>query len=204
MGNVFEPDGYVLTIGGTPYTKVKIRRWNDQIGFRPSRIWALLADQTPGSILRAGLQGQPATFTLNGVLMFTGYCKTVTKSERGRTVEVLITDYRQELDSVFIGQLHLGTPNSSGQPASGLPYIGADIWFNRQGLPNLVFRRDDTETDAEEHQAGAGDDEPVEHEPVAWTKPVLAGPKTGRNDPCPCGSGKKFKKCCLNKQKTAR
>jgi SEC-C motif domain protein len=22
------------------------------------------------------------------------------------------------------------------------------------------------------------------------------GPKTGRNDPCTCGSGKKFKKCC--------
>lgn len=25
------------------------------------------------------------------------------------------------------------------------------------------------------------------------------GPKVGRNDPCPCGSGKKFKKCCLGK-----
>lgn len=24
-------------------------------------------------------------------------------------------------------------------------------------------------------------------------------PKVGRNDPCPCGSGKKFKKCCMNK-----
>jgi uncharacterized protein len=24
------------------------------------------------------------------------------------------------------------------------------------------------------------------------------GPKIGRNDPCPCGSGKKFKKCCAN------
>ena len=23
------------------------------------------------------------------------------------------------------------------------------------------------------------------------------GPKVGRNDPCPCGSGKKYKKCCL-------
>jgi uncharacterized protein YchJ len=23
--------------------------------------------------------------------------------------------------------------------------------------------------------------------------------KTGRNDPCPCGSGKKYKKCCLKK-----
>jgi len=21
-------------------------------------------------------------------------------------------------------------------------------------------------------------------------------PKVGRNDPCPCGSGKKYKKCC--------
>jgi SEC-C motif-containing protein len=30
-------------------------------------------------------------------------------------------------------------------------------------------------------------------------KPVQAvrqGPKIGRNDPCPCGSGRKFKKCC--------
>lgn len=24
-------------------------------------------------------------------------------------------------------------------------------------------------------------------------------PKVGRNEPCPCGSGKKFKKCCLNR-----
>ncbi|WP_204661666.1 SEC-C metal-binding domain-containing protein [Fusibacter tunisiensis] len=23
--------------------------------------------------------------------------------------------------------------------------------------------------------------------------------KVGRNDPCPCGSGKKYKKCCLGK-----
>ena len=26
--------------------------------------------------------------------------------------------------------------------------------------------------------------------------PFKAPPKVGRNDPCPCGSGKKFKKCC--------
>ncbi|MCL2801810.1 MAG: YchJ family protein [Treponema sp.] len=25
---------------------------------------------------------------------------------------------------------------------------------------------------------------------------VRSAPKTGRNDPCPCGSGKKFKHCC--------
>ena len=27
-------------------------------------------------------------------------------------------------------------------------------------------------------------------------EPVVVGPKVGRNDPCPCGSGKKYKKCC--------
>jgi SEC-C motif len=29
--------------------------------------------------------------------------------------------------------------------------------------------------------------------------PQRRAAKIGRNDPCPCGSGKKFKKCCLNK-----
>jgi len=27
-------------------------------------------------------------------------------------------------------------------------------------------------------------------------RPVRVAPKVGRNDPCPCGSGKKYKKCC--------
>ena len=32
---------------------------------------------------------------------------------------------------------------------------------------------------------------------AASVKPVVRdAPKTGRNDPCPCGSGKKYKKCC--------
>ena len=32
---------------------------------------------------------------------------------------------------------------------------------------------------------------------AAHAKPVVREePKTGRNDPCPCGSGKKYKKCC--------
>ena len=25
--------------------------------------------------------------------------------------------------------------------------------------------------------------------------PIQVGPKVGRNDPCPCGSGKKYKQC---------
>ena len=35
-----------------------------------------------------------------------------------------------------------------------------------------------------------GSDEPVKR------KPVTVNQKVGRNDPCPCGSGKKYKQCC--------
>jgi uncharacterized protein YecA (UPF0149 family) len=28
-------------------------------------------------------------------------------------------------------------------------------------------------------------------------KPIVNNNKTNRNDPCPCGSGLKYKKCCL-------
>ena len=37
--------------------------------------------------------------------------------------------------------------------------------------------------------AGAGDRQPVQ-------QVVRGSAKVGRNDPCPCGSGKKYKKCC--------
>ncbi len=34
-------------------------------------------------------------------------------------------------------------------------------------------------------------------------QPVRAANKAGPNDPCPCGSGKKYKKCCMQKDKSA-
>ena len=32
-------------------------------------------------------------------------------------------------------------------------------------------------------------------------QPVRKEKKVGPNDPCPCGSGKKYKKCCMQKEK---
>jgi len=50
------------------------------------------------------------------------------------------------------------------------------------------------------HQSavGMGLSETSQAEEVAPGKPqpVRVGKKVGRNDPCPCGSGKKYKKCC--------
>jgi SEC-C motif-containing protein len=36
----------------------------------------------------------------------------------------------------------------------------------------------------------------VDGEPVKPPPVIRAEPKVGRNEPCPCGSGKKYKKCC--------
>lgn len=38
--------------------------------------------------------------------------------------------------------------------------------------------------------------ERAKHEPVTVVK-------IGRNEPCPCGSGKKYKKCCLQNEATS-
>jgi preprotein translocase subunit SecA len=41
-------------------------------------------------------------------------------------------------------------------------------------------------------RAASGDGQPAQDE----SKPMRRDqPKVGRNDPCPCGSGKKYKKC---------
>ena len=47
--------------------------------------------------------------------------------------------------------------------------------------------------------AGGGEmlEAPDYHDPSQQVKqePIITGPKIGRNDPCPCGSGKKYKQC---------
>ncbi len=51
--------------------------------------------------------------------------------------------------------------------------------------------------DVDDNFLESEDDLPaLDIEPPAISLPYIAPPKTGRNDPCPCGSGKKFKKCC--------
>ena len=46
-------------------------------------------------------------------------------------------------------------------------------------------------------QPGGGDLVSEVNKEVAKAKPIKnPGPKVGRNDPCPCGSGKKYKQCC--------
>ncbi len=89
----------------------------------------------------------------------------------------------------------------------------AENLFTRHTLlglahPDLDLWRDEAEMDHDRRarylHRGFGfpflpadtDESPLHFEPAA---PYIAPDEPGRNDPCPCGSGKKYKKCCLAK-----
>ena len=69
-----------------------------------------------------------------------------------------------------------------------------------------IERRPIQEKGADESLAGGGfhssqakPETQIEKEAERRKPVVSSGPKVGRNAPCPCGSGKKYKKCCLRK-----
>src|SRR5262249_46052781 len=61
----------------------------------------------------------------------------------------------------------------------------ATAWWDR--------RAGDSNDDRDELH---GEDDGWADEYVPVAEPYRAPPKVGRNEPCPCGSGKKYKKCC--------
>jgi len=74
--------------------------------------------------------------------------------------------------------------------------------------PPLVDSLDDTQESRmpEEPEMPEVPEAPIETKPQIVPKsaqsPVLNSVKTGRNEPCPCGSGIKFKRCCLDKMRS--
>lgn len=71
--------------------------------------------------------------------------------------------------------------------------------------PEVIAARQErwAREDAEEDPVDTDDADDVDDD-FAFDQPVLTyvrpAPKIGRNDPCPCASGKKYKKCCLPKE----
>ncbi|HZJ94199.1 MAG TPA: preprotein translocase subunit SecA [Thiopseudomonas sp.] len=57
----------------------------------------------------------------------------------------------------------------------------------------MQFQHEETASFTDEQEGGAA---LAEQEPVAASPMVRSEPKIGRNQPCPCGSGKKYKHCC--------
>ena len=61
-------------------------------------------------------------------------------------------------------------------------YTANNEFCNHHEVSNFVLEKDGWKFDSGE---------------LVGEKPIVREePKVGRNDPCPCGSGKKYKKCC--------
>ncbi len=58
-----------------------------------------------------------------------------------------------------------------------------------------LFRDDEEEDGANDHLRKDTDAGAIHSVPETYVREM---PKVGRNDPCPCGSGKKYKRCCLH------
>ena len=56
-----------------------------------------------------------------------------------------------------------------------------------------VVRQEELKHEEQDNVKYAGGSEPADTKPDTVRR---ADPKVGRNDPCPCGSGQKYKKCC--------
>ena len=66
---------------------------------------------------------------------------------------------------------------------------------------------DEQDDDDEVEEEESFDEERDEGEGVAWAaplRPVISPPQIGRNSLCPCGSGRKYKRCCGRQDRPAR
>ena len=59
-------------------------------------------------------------------------------------------------------------------------------------VPRTEIKREQMAKEQSASIENIGGDKPAKKKPTV----KKAAEKVGRNDPCPCGSGKKYKKCC--------
>jgi preprotein translocase subunit SecA len=106
--------------------------------------------------------------------------KVAYKREGGRMFEDMLDSIRAKVtDMVFKVRL---APEAK---VSSVYQVSNQVHEQLQGYDHLT--QDMARQSAEGQQPG---------EPQAVKQIVNEMPRVGRNDPCPCGSGKKFKKCC--------
>jgi len=104
------------------------------------------------------------------------------------------TRYLYLMQVISRGETAAAAPAGAGSPS--VQEHGADgngrrppaVSTSMDDLEEAFQRRKRRELD-QARMAGAGERQPVQ-------QVVRGTAKVGRNDPCPCGSGKKYKKCC--------
>lgn len=112
-----------------------------------------------------------------------GYARKDPKQEYKRLGYDLFVEMLLEVKTnvvEFVAKFEVQAPESLQQAPAPRHNVPKQIVFNRPGIA--------------EGAAAAEEEEDTFKRDL---------PKVGRNDPCPCGSGKKYKSCCMRKERAA-
>ena len=96
--------------------------------------------------------------------------------EGGQMFDEMIAQIKLEVTKFM---LHVAKTENKIERQSG-------VKITSQGLDNSIASAMNVEGESAPKTSGNSKPEPIKNEE----------PKVGRNDPCPCGSGKKYKQCC--------
>ncbi len=86
---------------------------------------------------------------------------------------------------------HSGIPVEQEKPAEKLIHEGQE---KKTDMSKMRINKDDIDARGDDYAANEND----YYDPsgaAVKQQPIVVGPRIGRNDPCPCGSGKKYKQC---------
>jgi len=112
-----------------------------------------------------------------------GYAQKNPKQEYKRESFELFTDLLDRIKHDVIAYL-------SKMQFSARPELEE---FEHHEQPEMEFQHDEINSLGEEESTKESGDKPKEQKARPF---VRQGQKVGRNQPCPCGSGKKYKQCC--------
>ena len=84
-----------------------------------------------------------------------------------------------------------GEPLTPEEFAEREPIWNAKVLKEQEAAKRREAEKQRSKLERKKHREEGGRQRPA---PVP--SPVAATPSAGRNQPCPCGSGRKFKKCC--------
>ena len=110
----------------------------------------------------------------------------VYKLEAYNIYKKMIDDMNQKAVAILMRmQIYVPDPQQMQEAA---PEEHEDLSKYRESRPDEAEEVDRPQRQAQPQMAEQAEEPKRE--------PVRVGPKVGRNDPCPCGSGKKYKNCC--------
>jgi len=125
--------------------------------------------------------------------------QTMMRSVEESVAQTLFRILDPEIRKHRRAQLRSGTYSTQNDPFAGLAeyqYVAADKQQDRSFTAYDTSRFALAGQDVAQRMQGTATGEGQEAAPKPKPKPVRVADQVKPNDPCPCGSGKKYKKCC--------